>query len=313
MRNRRESAPAIADSRRAHNRPGTESGSALAPATRSETRRIVQELLRNRAAVIGLIVLILIIIAALTAPLIAPYHPHEQNLVEALQSPSGDHLMGTDEFGRDIFSRILHGASISLRIGLLAVAVACLIGIPVGLCAAYYQGWLDTISLRLVDALLAFPDILLALVVLTILGPSITSVTIGVGVAQIPAFVRLTRASTLTVRELDYVSAGHVIGASTRRIIFRHILPNAAAPLIVLASVTVGAAILVGSGLSFLGLGAQPPTPEWGSMLISSRLYMRDAPWIAIFPGGAIMLTVFAINMFGDGLRDALDARLRIQ
>ena len=282
MRNRRESAPAIADSRRAQNRPGTESGSALAPATRSETRRIVQELLRNRAAVIGLIVLILIIIAALTAPLIAPYHPHEQNLVEALQSPSGDHLMGTDEFGRDIFSRILHGASISLRIGLLAVAVACLIGIPVGLCAAYYQGWLDTISLRLVDALLAFPDILLALVVLTILGPSITSVTIGVGVAQIPAFVRLTRASTLTVRELDYVSAGHVIGASNRRIIFRHILPNAAAPLIVLASVTVGAAILVGSGLSFLGLGAQPPTPEWGSMLISSRLYMRDAPWIAI-------------------------------
>ena len=313
MKFRRQALLSTVDKPGAQHLAGAVSSAAATPASRSEARRIIQELLRNRGAVIGLIVIAIIVIAAFTAPFIAPYHPHDQVLIDALQSPSREHLMGTDEFGRDIFSRILHGASISLRIGLLAVAVACLIGIPVGLCAAYYQGWFDTISLRLVDALLAFPDILLALVVLTILGPSITSVTIGVGVAQIPSFVRLTRASTLTVRELEYVTAGHVIGASNSRIIFRHILPNAAAPLIVLASVTVGSAILVGSGLSFLGLGAQPPTPEWGSMLISSRLYMRDAPWIAIFPGGAIMVTVFAINMFGDGLRDALDARLRIQ
>lgn len=283
------------------------------PAARTEWRRILREIWRNRGALIGLVILIAIALAAVTASFVAPYQPEEQSLVDALQSPSSKHLMGTDEFGRDIFSRILHGASISLRMGMLAVSIACLIGIPVGLGAAYYLGWIDTISLRLADALLAFPDILLAMVVLTILGPGITSVTVGVGIARIAGFVRLTRSSTLTVRELEYVTACHVIGARNGRIIFRHILPNAAAPLIVYASVTVGSAILIGASLSFLGVGAQPPTPEWGAMLLSSRLYMRDAPWIAIFPGGAIMLTVLAINMFGDGLRDALDARLRIQ
>lgn len=301
--------------------PGSKSqqlGDAIAsadamPAARTEWRRILREIWRNRGALIGLVILIAIALAAVTASFVAPYQPEEQSLVDALQSPSSKHLMGTDEFGRDIFSRILHGASISLRMGVLAVSIACLIGIPVGLVAAYYLGWIDTISLRLADALLAFPDILLAMVVLTILGPGITSVTVGVGIARIAGFVRLTRSSTLTVRELEYVTACHVIGARNGRIIFRHILPNAAAPLIVYASVTVGAAILIGASLSFLGVGAQPPTPEWGAMLLSSRLYMRDAPWIAIFPGGAIMLTVLAINMFGDGLRDALDARLRIQ
>lgn len=282
-------------------------------AHRSEWSRIFREMRRNRGAMAGLAILVLLGVAALTAPIISPYSPTEQNLVNALQGPSRDHIMGTDEYGRDIFSRILHGSSISLRMGVLAVVIASVIGVSVGLYAGYFQGWFDSIALRLVDALLAFPDILLALVVLTILGPSITSVTIGVGIAQIPAFVRLARASTLTVRELEYVVSVRVIGAGTGRIVFRHILPNVAPPLIVLASITVGAAILVGSSLSFLGLGAQPPTPEWGAMLISSRLYMREAAWIAIFPGGAIMITVFAINMFGDGLRDALDARLRIR
>lgn len=280
-------------------------------AGRPEWQRVIRELIRNRGAMAGMVLLLFIILSALAAPLIAPYAPDEQSLAAALQGPSAEHLMGTDEFGRDIFSRILYGAGISLRMGIMAVTVAGAIGSLIGLFAGYYHGWFDLVALRLVDALLAFPDILLALVVLTILGPSITSLTIGIAVAQIPAFVRLARASTLTVRELDYVVAVRVIGAGDARIVLRHILPNAAAPLIVLGSVTVGSAILVGAGLSFLGLGAQPPTPEWGAMLLSSRLYMRESPWIAVFPGSAIMLTVLSINMLGDGLRDALDARLR--
>jgi peptide/nickel transport system permease protein len=195
--------------------------------------------------------------------------------------------------------------------GLLAVALAAVIGIAIGLCSGYFGALFDSVSMRLVDTMLAFPDILLALVVLTILGPSIASVTIAVAIAQIPIFVRLARASTLSERERDYIVAVRVLGAHDRRILFRHLLPNTVAPLVVLASVSTGSAILVGAGLSFLGLGARPPTPEWGAMLISSRLYIQDAPWLAIFPGGAIMLTVFAFNMMGDGLRDATDVRLR--
>lgn len=291
---------ASATAQRASTPPGT-----------TEWKRISQELLANGSAVIGAVILITLVISAVAAPLLAPYPPDEQDLMAALQPPSATHLMGMDEFGRDILSRILHGASISLRMGLLAVALATVVGVSIGLCSGFFGGLIDSVSMRLVDTLLAFPDILLALVVLTILGPSITSVTIAVAIAQIPLFIRLARASSLAEREHDYVVAIQVLGASNARILFRHLLPNIAAPLMVLASVSIGSAILVGAGLSFLGLGARPPTPEWGAMLISSRLYMHDAPWIALFPGGAIMLTVFAFNMIGDGLRDATDVRLR--
>jgi peptide/nickel transport system permease protein len=284
---------------------------AAVPAGAPEWKRVLRELLTNRGAVIGAAILLVLVIAAVAAPVLAPYPPDEQDLLAALQPPSAAHLMGTDEFGRDIFSRILHGASISLRMGLLAVSLAAIVGISVGLCAGYFGQLFDSISMRLVDAMLAFPDILLALVVLTILGPSIASVTLAVAVAQIPIFIRLARASTLSEREHDYIMAIRVLGAGDARILFRHLLPNIVAPLVVLASVSTGSAILVGAGLSFLGLGARPPTPEWGAMLISSRLYIQDAPWIALFPGGAIMLTVFAFNMMGDGLRDATDVRLR--
>lgn len=276
-----------------------------------EWKRIGRALLKNRGAAVGLAIFSVLVASAMLASLVAPYPPNEQNLINALQSPSSTHLMGTDEFGRDILSRILHGSAISLRMGLLAVSLAGLVGVTLGLCAGYFGGALDAILMRLVDALLAFPDILLALVVLTILGPSISSVTIAVAVAQIPVFVRVARASSLTERELDYVVAGRVLGAPTSRILLLHLLPNIAAPLMVLASVSIGSSILVGAGLSFLGLGARPPSPEWGAMLISSRLYIYDAPWIALFPGAAIMLTVFAFNMMGDGLRDATDVRLR--
>jgi peptide/nickel transport system permease protein len=284
---------------------------ATATSTRGEWKRVVRELMSNGSAIVGALCLFLLVIAAVAAPLIAPFPPDKQDLLGALQAPSSVHLMGTDEFGRDIFSRILYGASISLRMGLLAVALAAVVGVTVGLCAGYFGAFFDTVSMRLVDTMLAFPDILLALVVLTILGPSITSVTVAVAIAQIPVFIRLARASALSERERDYIVAIKVLGATDGRILFRHLLPNIVAPLVVLASVSTGSAILVGAGLSFLGLGARPPTPEWGAMLISSRLFIQDAPWMALFPGGAIMLTVFAFNMMGDGLRDATDVRLR--
>lgn len=281
------------------------------PPGATEWKRVSRDLLTNWGAVIGAAILITLVVAALAAPVLAPYPPDKQDLLAALRAPSRTHLMGTDEFGRDVLSRILYGASISLRMGLLAVALAAIVGISVGLCSGYFGRLFDTVSMRLVDTMLAFPDILLAIVVLTILGPSITSVTIAVAIAQIPVFIRLARASALSERERDYIIAIRVLGASNARILFRHLLPNIVAPLVVLASVSTGSAILVGAGLSFLGLGARPPTPEWGAMLISSRLYIQDAPWIALFPGGAIMLTVFAFNMMGDGLRDATDVRLR--
>jgi peptide/nickel transport system permease protein len=300
-------------------RPSTRTRNALAAldldrsrqAGTPEWRRLSREFAANRGGLIGALIVLCLVTAALTAPFIAPHSPDAQDLLAALEAPSLTHPMGTDEFGRDIFSRILYGASISLRIGMLAVLFSAVVGVSVGLASGYFGGVLDSVSMRLVDTLLAFPDILLALVVLAILGPSLTSVILAVAVAQIPIFIRLVRASTLSEREHDYVVAIRVLGASDARIIVRHLMPNIVAPFIVLASVTMGSAILVGSGLSFLGLGARPPTPEWGAMLISSRLYMHNAPWIALFPGLAILLTVFAFNMVGDGLRDATDVRLR--
>ena len=244
MNTRHASAPAEGSSQGAHTVRQTITAIG---AGRPEWQRVTQELIRNRGAVAGMVLMLAIVVAALAPPLVAPYSPDEQSLVSALQGPSIEHLMGTDEFERDIFSRILYGARISLRMGIMAVAIAGGIGSLLGLFAGYYHGWFDTIALRLVDALLAFPDILLALVVLTILGPSITSVTIGIAVTQIPAFVRVARASTLTVRELDYIVSVQVIGANDIRIMLRHIPPNVVAPLIVLGSVTVGSAILASS------------------------------------------------------------------
>jgi peptide/nickel transport system permease protein len=268
---------------------------------------------RNRAAVLGGIVVGLVALLALMAPLVAPFDPIKVNASEALQGPSLSHPFGTDQFGRDIFTRVLYGGQLSLRIGLVSVGIASLFGVSLGLLAGYFGGWVGSIIMRLVDMLLAFPGILLALAVVAILGPSLINVMIAVGIANIPQYTRLVRASVLSIKSSVYVEAARVIGCGDSRIMVQHILPNALASVIVMATLGVAGAILTGAGLSFLGLGVQPPTPEWGAMLSGGRDHLRNSWWITTFPGIAIMVTVLAINLLGDGLRDALDPRQKLR
>jgi peptide/nickel transport system permease protein len=274
--------------------------------------RLWQRLLRNRSALVGGTVLLLIVLIALAAPLIAPYDPIKTNQRLSLTPPSPAHLMGTDRFGRDIFSRVIWAGQASLPIGLVSVAIGLLFGVSLGLLAGFYGGWFDSVSMRFVDLLLAFPGILLALAIIAILGGSLTNLMIAVGIASIPDYVRITRGSVLSVREREYVLAARVVGARGPWIMLRHILPNTVAPLIVLATLGTAAAIITGAALSFLGLGVKPPTPEWGNMLAEGREFLQHAPWVAFFPGIAIMLTVLSINLLGDGLRDTLDPRMRV-
>jgi peptide/nickel transport system permease protein len=272
-----------------------------------------RRLRRNRAAVFGGIVVALIALLAVTAPLIAPYDPIKVSASEALRRPSLEHPFGTDQFGRDILTRVLYGGQISLRIGLISVGIASVSGIVLGLLAGFHGGVVGAIIMRLIDMLLAFPGILLALAVVGILGPSLVNVMIAVGIANIPHYTRVVRASVLSIKSSVYVDAARVIGCGDQRIMFQHILPNALASVIVLATLGVAGAILTGAGLSFLGLGVQPPTPEWGAMLSGGRDQLRNSWWITTFPGLAIMVTVLAINLLGDGLRDALDPRQKLR
>ncbi|HLZ31667.1 MAG TPA: ABC transporter permease [Chloroflexota bacterium] len=276
---------------------------------RGETLR---RLLRSRSAVVGGAVLAVIVLAALTAPLISPFDPIKTNQRLSLEAPSLGHLMGTDRFGRDIFSRVVWGGQISLPIGLVSVGIGLLVGVSVGLLAGYYGGWLDAVSMRMVDLLLAIPGILLALAIIAILGGSLTNLMIAVGISAIPDYVRITRGTVLSLRQREFVLAARVIGCRGPAIMLRHILPNVMAPLIVLATLGMATAIITGSALSFLGLGIKPPTPEWGNMLAEGREFLQHAWWVAFFPGAAIMLTVLSINLLGDGLRDALDPRMRV-
>lgn len=283
--------------------------SAVALVGASPRRKMWRALRRNPRAVLGTLVMAVIVFAAIFANQLSPYPPNRQNLRNQLQPPSAQHLLGTDQFGRDVFSRIIHGGRVSLQVGFISVGIALLVGGLMGLLAGYYGGRLDSALMWIVDVLLALPAFLLALAIVAALGPSLVNVMIAVGIAFIPVFARVTRAAVLTVREQDYVAAAVAAGSSDLRIMFKHVVPNALSPVIVQITLSLAGAILSAAGLSFLGLGAQPPTAEWGSMLATARPFIRDAHWAVTFPGLAIVITVLVLNMVGDGLRDALDPR----
>jgi peptide/nickel transport system permease protein len=281
------------------------------PSSESLWRQALRRLRRNPGAMLGLAILSLLVLAAILAPWIAPFDPIKQNAADAMQASSAKHWLGTDQFGRDILSRLLFGARISLRIGLVSVGIAGSIGIVLGLLSGFYGGWIDILISRFVDLMLAFPGILLALVIVSVIGPSLFNVMIAVGISAVPSYARLVRGTVLAAKENAYVEAAQAVGARDKSILVRHILPNVLGPVIVLSTLGIAGAILSGAALSFLGLGAQPPTPEWGAVLSDGRNYMRQAWWITTYPGLAIMLTVLSVNLLGDGLRDALDPRMK--
>ncbi|NRG45840.1 ABC transporter permease [Bacillus sp. CRN 9] len=277
----------------------------------SQLKNLLAILFNNKAATIGAMIIIFYLLMALFAPLLAPYDPYEINLDNKFIPPSADHWMGTDDKGRDILSRLLYGSRLSMGVGFAAVAFGALFGIIFGLIAGYYGKWVDSIIMRVMDILLAFPGILLALAIIAALGPSLINVTIAVGAFSVPLFARIVRGSTLEVKKLEYIDAVRSLGANDLVIIFKHILPNILSPIIIQGTLRLATAILSAAGLSFLGLGAQPPSPEWGTMLSSGRDFLFSAPYIALFPGLAISILVLGFNIFGDGLRDALDPRMK--
>ncbi len=269
----------------------------------------VKRFTRNRAALVGLALVLVLAAVALLAPVLAPYAPDAQNLRARLRPPSGEHWFGTDEFGRDILSRVLFGARVSLLTGLVPVLVAALIGSALGLVAGFYRGRLDAVLMRVMDVLLAFPSLLLALAVVGTLGPGLENAVIAVAIVGIPSYARIVRSVVIAAREEDFVTAAKALGARDPRLLLKHVLPSALGALSVQATLGIGFAILSMAGLSFLGLGVQPPTADWGEMLARGRRYLPGSPWLLLYPGAAISLTVLAFNLLGDGLRDALDPR----
>ena len=272
-------------------------------------KRLIRKFTRKRIIIYGSVLAVLVVLS-LFAPYFAPYDPIQISM-EGRKSPNVDHIFGTDRLGRDILSRIIYGTKYSLSIGIISVSIGLVFGTTMGVLSAYYGGLVDTIIMRFIDALLAFPGILLALVVIAVLGPGLFNVMLAVGISTVPEYARLARGKVLSVMQLEYIEAVHSIGGSNIRVILKHILPNISAPITILATLQVGNAILVGSGLSFLGMGAQPPTPEWGLMTAEGRNFMSQAWWISTFPGIAILITVISINQFGDGLREAIDPYLK--
>jgi len=268
-------------------------------------------LMRNPVALAGGGVVILLILVAILAPYIAPYDPLHQDLANSMAGPSMTHLAGTDVHGRDIFSRIIYGTRISLRIGFLGMLLGCVVGVTLGLVSGYYGGRLDTFIMRLLDVQLAFPGLLVAICIIAIIGPGLENVILAVGIFSVPLFARVTRGQVLTLKEQEFILAARMMGAQDGRIMLTHLLPNAVAPILVLCTLRIATAILTAASLSFLGLGAQPPIPEWGAMLSDGRAYLSIAPHVATTPGLAILITVLAFNLLGDGLRDALDPRLK--
>lgn len=277
----------------------------------SGLRETAYRFARNKLAMLGLIILLILVICAVFAPWIAPYPYDEMNLANAKKLPSSEHWFGTDNYGRDLLSRCIYGARISLQVGVLAVAGAVALGGILGALAAFYGGIIDDIIMRLLDIIYAVPAVLLGIAIASTLGPGLGNMMIAIAVGNVPSYARVVRASVLTVKSNEYIEASRCIGASDTRILFKHILPNSLAPIIVQATLGVAGAILSAATLSFLGLGIEPPTPEWGSMLSTSRQFIREFPHMSIFPGLCIMVTVFALNVIGDGIRDAIDPRLR--
>lgn len=270
-----------------------------------------KRLRRNRMAMLGLVIIVVLILATLLAPVIAPYGYDDQDVNRAFLGPSMQHLFGTDNLGRDIFSRILYGGRISLTMGLISVSLASVVGIFLGAVAGYYGGKIDDIIMRILDVLMAMPNILLAIAIAAALGPGLVNCMVAVGISTIPRFARVVRGPILALRNQEYIEASIAVNASDARIIFRHVLPNVMAPIIVQATLYIANAVMAASSLSFLGMGVQPPSPEWGAMLSAGRQYIREYWHVVTFPGIAIMLTVFSLNVLGDGLRDALDPRLK--
>lgn len=282
----------------------------LAKDSRTPAKMYWKRYRQNPLCIIGSLIVLLLVVLAAFGPLIAPNDPILVKTADRFISPGSQYIFGTDEFGRDIFSRILYGARIAVQVGLVSVVVAFFGGITLRLISGYYGGWVDTVMSRLLEIWLSFPDILFVIAVVAILGPSLNTVILALGFLSIPAYARIVRGSVLSARQETYVEAARSVGVSNGRIMARHILPNVVAPLIILSSMRFGSALLTGAGLSFIGLGAQPPQPEWGAILAGGRMYMYQAPWITVFPGLAIAFFVLGVNMLGDGLRDVLDPRL---
>jgi peptide/nickel transport system permease protein len=280
-------------------------------AARRGFQHLVRRFARNRLALGGSIAFVLIFLTALLAPWVAPASPIKTDFAAYLQPPSPRHPMGTDELGRDVLSRIIFGARASLEAGMISVGLAIAAGLPVGIVAGFYRGRLDDVLMRLTDAMLSFPQLILALAVAAVLGPGLAKAMIAIAVVFMPIFMRVMRAQVLSEREREYIDAARAMGAADRRIIWRHLLPNSVAPIVVQGSLNVAVAILTEATLSFLGLGTQPPTPSWGSMLNAAQQYLTQAPWLSIWPGVAIAVTVFAVNVAGDGLREIWDPRTR--
>jgi peptide/nickel transport system permease protein len=274
-------------------------------------QEFVRRLTANRLALLGLVIILLLTLAAVLAPWIAPRDPYQQVSTEAMQPPSRHHLFGTDNVGRDILSRVIYGARVSLFVGVMSMILASAVGIPLGLNAGYFGGLRDTVTMRAMDTLLAFPALLLAIFIVAVLGPSLSNSILAIGIIYVPSFARLTRANVLSLREKEFVEAARCVGASHRWIMQQCILPNCASSLIVQFTLGVGYAMLIEAGLSFLGLGVQPPTPAWGQMVGLARNFITIAPWLIAFPGLAIFIAVLAFNFLGDGLREATDPRLR--
>lgn len=281
------------------------------PSKPKDFNQFLRVLFRNPGSRIGAIILLLLIIIAIFAPLIAPFDPLQMGAGKNLQPPSTAHWFGTDEFGRDLFSRIIYGSRLTLMIGVIAVGISMTVGVLVGMIAGYAGGWIESILMRTMDVLFSFTETLIALAAVAVLGPSLTNAVIAVGVSSIPFYARVTYGAVLVEKNKEYFKAAQAIGAKHLRLIFRHLLPNILSPIIVVATVGVSVAVLSASALSFLGLGAQPPSPEWGAILAAGRDYFKRAPWVTTFPGLSIAITVLGFNLLGDGLREALDPQQR--